>query len=146
MKKTRSITRELAKLQGGKCYYCQDEIHFDEPNCPDRASFDHMILASEGGELTHDNGVASCRTCNSLRGDIHWLKWVSFIRSQIFRDCIRNIKKHRRNSLKEIKQLDEELEKARLRIDQLTQKRKQVVAPTKKAVSKYTKRILKAVA
>jgi len=145
-KRRQQITRELALLQGGKCYYCHDELHFDSPRCPDRATFDHIEVASAGGELSAQNGVAACSTCNSLRGTIHWVKWMSFIRNDMFQDCIRNVKRHRHASLKEVTELDKKLKATTDRLESLKQRRKETVEPTKKAVRKYTKRFLKAVA
>ncbi len=145
-KRRQQITRELTELQGGKCYYCQDEMHFDKDSCPDRATFDHIILASENGPVSRQNGVAACRTCNSLRGDIHWVKWMSFIRNNMFNDCVRNVKKHRRDSLSTVEQLDEELEATRARLEELQKQRRETIQPVKKAVRKYTQRFLKAVA
>ena len=145
-KQRRHITQELSELQGNRCYYCGDEIHFESGQCPDRATFDHIVLASNGGEVSKENGVAACLTCNSLRGDIHWLKWISFIRCQQFKDCVRNVKLHRRTALEKIEQLDKELEATRERLQSLQKQRDYIIKPTKKVVRRYKERFLKSVA
>jgi hypothetical protein len=139
-----NLTKEACILQGGKCYYCGDKIHFGDGLSPHRATFEHMVPASQGGDISAANCVASCSTCNSLRGTINWLRWIKFTRTDMFKICISNIKRHRTKMLKTVRDLDKELKAAVDTVALLKQQRKRTTTPVKKVVKKYTKRIREA--
>ena len=69
----------LYKSQYGKCFYCDTQLvkpsnrekSGNECNTP---TFDHIILKSNGGIISVENGVCACSPCNQIRGDspYHW--------------------------------------------------------------------------
>jgi 5-methylcytosine-specific restriction endonuclease McrA len=67
LKRVRDVLR---REQAGRCYYCAQtflDIGRDHPRC---CTFDHIILAIDGGAVSLENGVAACKDCNWLRGDM----------------------------------------------------------------------------
>lgn len=66
-----SVRNELSHWQGGRCFYCAEMFVNDGGrHHPRRCTFDHIRLERDGGELSLANGVAACRECNWLRGDM----------------------------------------------------------------------------
>jgi 5-methylcytosine-specific restriction endonuclease McrA len=66
--------------QGGNCYYCQQPMWYKDPvNFADnnqlsiaravliKATAEHLIDKSDGGDDSHCNIVAACHYCNALR-------------------------------------------------------------------------------
>ena len=45
------------------CQYCAAQLS------QSKATIDHVIPASKGGQLTWDNAVTACRECNNKKGD-----------------------------------------------------------------------------
>lgn len=60
----RAVTRQLLKWQSCRCFYCAAVLSRKA------ATFDHIKLKCEGGEVSLENGVAACSDCNWLRGDM----------------------------------------------------------------------------
>lgn len=65
------LERHLAKQQG-KCAYCSVLISTSPlPGREDqRATIDHVVARSQGGEDVEDNTVAACAACNSAKADM----------------------------------------------------------------------------
>ena len=64
----RTRTR-LAGEQNWRCCYCERTMHLDE-NLPiaTRASIEHVVPRSKGGNNSWNNLVAACNQCNTKRG------------------------------------------------------------------------------
>ena len=61
-----------------QCQYC--EIQLSPGNC----TIDHVIPASQGGELSWENAVTSCRDCNNRKGNKRLDEWgVNMIKQPI---------------------------------------------------------------
>lgn len=63
--------RNLLVRDGFKCSYCESKLSMRS------ATVDHIIPRSKGGLNTLDNTVASCKTCNNLKGDMSLSKFTS---------------------------------------------------------------------
>jgi 5-methylcytosine-specific restriction endonuclease McrA len=82
-RKSLKTPREKAfKAQGGRCYYCNNEMWLDSleelahrKGCtPKQARWlkctgEHLIPHSEGGSASQKNIVAACHFCNQRRHD-----------------------------------------------------------------------------
>ena len=74
----RNNTEVLYKVQGGNCFYCNTGMFlrkdvgkkFARKNRNNRATFDHIIVKSNGGTYALTNGVCACFKCNNMRGKI----------------------------------------------------------------------------
>ncbi len=73
------LTAALMREQNGECYWCGHPmwhprvpsiLPLEEQDADSRATFDHKIPKSRGGEMTKENGVAACLSCNQHRGDM----------------------------------------------------------------------------
>ncbi len=81
------LTRELAREQKWKCYYCEQRMAKDlqeANNVLSRVSttektrrlaaawrvvtYEHLKPVSKGGEVSEENGAAACAWCNGFRG------------------------------------------------------------------------------
>lgn len=56
--------------QDGKCHYC--DLIFDPRDIDpmNRATLDHVVPLSRGGEDSEANTVAACLLCNTAKGDM----------------------------------------------------------------------------
>ena len=71
----RNNTITLFKQQGGKCFYCKDDMFlrgdvtkkFFRKHRTLVATFDHIVVKSKGGTYSIDNGVCACQDCNGMR-------------------------------------------------------------------------------
>jgi len=63
---------KLFRLQNGKCFWCNEEMHFSEGQHyqPRRVTIDHILPVSQGGTHELDNLVAACLECNSKRNSL----------------------------------------------------------------------------
>lgn len=75
-KTIRRVRERLAAQQGGKCYWCGDELILgkgpaDGAQHPRQATLDHIIPTSLGGPKgpTLGNVVVACQDCNTRRGN-----------------------------------------------------------------------------
>lgn len=74
----RNNTARLFNEQGGKCFYCDEEMFlrkgvkrsFVKRNRAHLATFDHIKLNKDGGTYALTNGVCACHKCNLVRGDL----------------------------------------------------------------------------
>lgn len=55
---------EIYKRERGKCFYCDMKLKFK------KATIDHIKPKSYGGELSKNNTVIACYTCNQKRGNM----------------------------------------------------------------------------
>lgn len=63
----RTLRRIHFHHQGGKCFYCDAELHLDNHSDPAYATLEHVIPRCYGG-LNHVwNTVVVCRLCNQNR-------------------------------------------------------------------------------
>lgn len=68
----------LFKEQDGKCFYCDVDMYLRKDvtrkyftkHRLTRATFDHIILRSQGGTYAKSNGVCACYKCNNVRDDM----------------------------------------------------------------------------
>ena len=61
---------------GYKCEYCGDSIIVGGEVHPKRASIDHVIALSKGGDHTYSNVVSCCMECNSSKGAKDVNEWI----------------------------------------------------------------------
>ena len=72
----RNNTIALFNEQGGKCFYCDDDMFlrgdvtkkFFRQHRTLAATFDHIEVRSKGGSYAKENGVCACSDCNGMRG------------------------------------------------------------------------------
>jgi 5-methylcytosine-specific restriction endonuclease McrA len=59
--------------QQGRCAYCECETVIQKDgvtvDLDIRATVDHVVARSAGGEDTFENVVCACATCNTIKGD-----------------------------------------------------------------------------
>jgi len=55
-------TIEIYEKQGRRCIYCLKK--------PDRATWDHIVPLSEGGEDNYENLCIACHKCNHQKGNL----------------------------------------------------------------------------
>lgn len=75
----------LFHQQFGECFYCKVEmfIRGDVPKAYQKlhqgemGTFDHIILKSDGGGPSRDNGVCACHDCNGMRGDMDQKQFIA---------------------------------------------------------------------
>lgn len=76
------LTR-LFKLQDGKCFYCKCEVIPPFPGQVDKnddtATRDHVIAKSKLNKELPFNVIMACNSCNSLRGNMEFIEFVSKI-------------------------------------------------------------------
>lgn len=116
----RRILIRLAMEHGKFCEHCNRPVKFIwEPGVKkslrNLATFDHRLTKRDGGRLSFENGILSCRVCNNLRatnsvedyrrelqevagGNADKLQWIR-----------RNAAKERRTAIKEARQEQREL-------------------------------------
>lgn len=58
------IRETLAKWQNWRCFYCTKKMIWKT------VTYDHIQTKASGGDVSLENGVAACRECNWLRGDM----------------------------------------------------------------------------
>lgn len=64
----RRFRAEACERQGGKCYYCQCAMTFDDdPPKPTTCTAEHLKPRADGGPTTRRNIVAACARCNHAR-------------------------------------------------------------------------------
>lgn len=66
-KRMRRLRDELARAQGGLCFWCGREMAPSTWNVGASLSLDHVIPRADGGSNRKDNLVAACKRCNSAR-------------------------------------------------------------------------------
>lgn len=74
----RSLIRDLADAQGGRCVYCGRLMTFDDPRSRLYATREHKIPVHRGGREARDNYAASCRQCNNAKGQLTHDEYVAF--------------------------------------------------------------------
>lgn len=68
--KGRDWLRKLVKRQNGRCHYCRRPFYACEGEHPRRATLDHRLPTSRGGEHHWENVVAACWRCNQDKSDM----------------------------------------------------------------------------
>lgn len=58
----RVYREDLLREQGMRCAYCYEPLGLAD------VTFDHVKARSRGGHDGKDNGAASCRNCNQIKG------------------------------------------------------------------------------
>ncbi len=70
------LRRALMARDGGRCRWCGIGLHNDALKIcgrnTTRATVDHLILKSSGGEDTLENTILSCSKCNTNRNRPSW--------------------------------------------------------------------------
>jgi hypothetical protein len=56
-------TAKLLMLQGGRCFYCREQLALED------ATLEHVIPKSQGGDASEANTVACCAAMNHLLGN-----------------------------------------------------------------------------
>lgn len=69
----------LCGQQDWKCHYCRNIMTRAGVT---QATIDEMTPRSKGGMRTLCNQVAACRTCNSLKGDMHYEEFLAYMETQ----------------------------------------------------------------
>lgn len=65
--------------------YLRTSLHREDPRCRycgrtltrKRATVDHVLPTSRGGESTPENLTLACRDCNACKGDRTPLEWLA---------------------------------------------------------------------
>ena len=91
----RQKIRALIKRDGLKCHYCGKKLSLRDDGLPleyyrslrilneyQRLTLDHKKPISRGGTDRLYNLVIACASCNTRRGDMPYLKFLSFIRKE----------------------------------------------------------------
>jgi 5-methylcytosine-specific restriction endonuclease McrA len=67
----------LRKRDGDQCAYCDNSLIFGKTNGyePLKATIDHVLPLSLGGEHSWDNVVLACSACNSSKGNRLLSEW-----------------------------------------------------------------------
>jgi len=66
------------------CFYCSKSINDYS------RTVDHLIPRCDGGILSNDNKVNSCRECNRLKANMHPEEFIKFLDSMIIFEQNRN--------------------------------------------------------
>ncbi|MBZ9808095.1 HNH endonuclease [Mesorhizobium sp. ESP-6-2] len=74
----------LRAKQGGRCCYCQTKmrISFSSHLLPDSETLEHLNRRASGGRNDRDNIALACWECNSGRGTIDWLTYMTIKRGE----------------------------------------------------------------
>lgn len=70
-------TKTLFLREGGKCFYCRNQIK------PGNASIEHIIPKSSGGNDSSSNLVLTCKTLNSILGNLDVKEKMQIILNQV---------------------------------------------------------------
>jgi len=82
--------------QDGECFYCKTEMFirgtiskkYQKAHQGEMATFDHILVKSNGGGHSKDNGVCACHECNGIRGNMdqaHFISNFGKLRAQWFK-------------------------------------------------------------
>lgn len=75
----KQMLREMVRRQLNKCHYCQRQMNFINGS-KSRATREHLVPKSRGGQDTYSNMRAACHRCNNRRGDLPYNVYLAFCR------------------------------------------------------------------
>jgi 5-methylcytosine-specific restriction endonuclease McrA len=85
---TKSELLEIVSAQGGRCLYCDAEFSASR-----MWSKDHIVPLTLGGTEFAWNLVASCRSCNSRRGNIPFFTYCRLLSLRDYKRMVHRLKK-----------------------------------------------------